>query len=501
MSQTILIVDDEATQLKLMSRVVERLGYRVLSAGDGAEAIQILGRDSGPGIDLVILDLSMPKVDGMEVLRTVKPKQPGLPVIVLTAHASVENVVEAMKAGANDFIAKPASAEHLRTAIASALSRNALVGELEPVEKILPKNLAFDDFIGSSPATREALDMALKAANSSIPVLIEGESGVGKELFARAIWSTSDRSGRPLVTVNCGAIPEKLVESILFGHEKGAFTGADERHIGKFEEADGGTLFLDEIGELPLDIQVKLLRALESGEIDRVGSRVPIPVDIRLISATNRDLATQVQIAEFREDLYYRLNVFPIRVPPLRRRRADIPELALHFLKRIAMSEKLPEKTIAPESLDLLMGHDWPGNIRQLQNAIFRAAILCEEDELKPTDFPQILAQSRRKIVDERATSRDQSAGNISQFPLPAGEDRADAVALISGDGHFRSLAYVEREAIRMALKRYRGHMSEVARRLGIGRSTLYRKIAEFGLDKDGGDDDGDSEHTISGRN
>jgi DNA-binding NtrC family response regulator len=322
-----------------------------------------------------------------------------------------------------------------------------------------------------------------RAARSTIPVLIEGESGVGKEMVARAIQGASDRRGKPFVTVNCGALPENLVESILFGHEKGAFTGATEKHAGKFVEANGGTLFLDEIGELPPETQVKLLRALQEGEIDPIGAKRSVRVDIRLISATNQNLIELVRQGRFREDLYYRLNVFPITMPALRTRRGDIGDLARRFAARFAAEEGKRIRGISAEALTLLSSYAWPGNVRQLENAIFRAIVLCDGDELTVAEFPQIAAQ-----VD---------GFDVRVPPLPAPAQLTSAppreivrveirdpnvLRLLDESGDVRRLESLEAETIRFALSHYRGQMSEMARRLGIGRSTLYRKMKEYGL-------------------
>jgi DNA-binding NtrC family response regulator len=311
-------------------------------------------------------------------------------------------------------------------------------------------------------------------------VLIEGESGVGKEVFARAIHEASERKATPFVAVNCGAIPENLVESILFAHEKGASTGATEKRFGKFQEADGGTLFLDEVGELPLDVQVKLLRAIQEKEVDPVGGRQSIKVDIRIISATNRNLADRVGEGAFREDLYYRLNVFPILLPPLRDRRSDIPDLTDHFLAQITDMEDTPRRRISQEALTLLAAYDWPGNIRQLQNALFRAVILSESECLTPVDFPHLMPQG---AALPRATLSPPPAPFTTGLAVTGAGGHAH-LALENGDGHFRSFAELEAQIIEKALERYEGKMAEVARRLGIGRSTLYRKVAEYGLDK-----------------
>jgi len=470
--ETILVVDDEPTQLRLLSAMIARAGYAVETASDGKAALARIAERSCSPVVCVILDLQMPKMNGIEVLEALRPEHPGLPVIVLTAHASVSRVVEAMKAGATDFIVKPASAERLRNAVASALSNVAMTGEIAPLREQLAGRTGFEDLIGGSSAIVEAVTLARKAAATSIPVLVEGESGVGKEMFARAIHQASERADSPFVAVNCGAIPENLVESILFGHEKGAFTGAAERHPGKFQEASGGTLFLDEVSELRLDMQVKLLRAIQEGEIDPVGARQPVPVDIRLISATNRDMAELVGDGRVREDLYYRLNVFPLHVPALRERREDVPVLATHFVDVITEAERLPHKRLSEEAIDLLVGYDWPGNIRQLQNAVFRAVVMCEGDILTVADFPQI-AGSPPGGKGEPSPAAPASA---------AAGGRAAQLELLGPDGHVRQLIDIEAEVIEKAITHYSGHLSEVARQLGIGRSTLYRRLQDLGL-------------------
>ncbi|RMD91270.1 MAG: sigma-54-dependent Fis family transcriptional regulator [Alphaproteobacteria bacterium] len=475
MAGPILIVDDEPTQLHLLGAMVERAGHSVETAADGASALARLSDGNRPPVACMILDLQMPGMSGLEVLKSLRPEHPQLPVIVLTAHASVNRVVEVMRAGATDFLVKPASAERIRAAIMSALDHVEMTGELAPLRAAVSTGSGFDDLLGESPAIREAARLARRAAATSIPVLIEGESGVGKEMFARAIHRASARAGGPFVAVNCGAIPENLVESILFGHEKGAFTGAAERHAGRFQEASGGTLFLDEVGELSLDIQVKLLRALQEGEVDPVGARRPVPVDIRLISATNRDMAARVAEGSVREDLYYRLNVFPLHIPPLRERREDVPLLATHFATAIARAEGLAEKVLAPDALSLLQGYDWPGNIRQLQNAIFRAVVMSEGAVITAADFPQILGAPDHKTPAGIDGAR--SAGAV--------EEAHPFVSLIDEAGTLRPLSAIEAEVIRKAILRCEGRLSEVARRLGIGRSTLYRRIDELGLGED----------------
>jgi DNA-binding NtrC family response regulator len=333
------------------------------------------------------------------------------------------------------------------------------------------------------------LRLGRRGSQSNIPILIEGESGVGKEMIARAIQGESDRAGRPFVAVNCGALPENLVESILFGHEKGSFTGATAKHAGKFQEADGGTLFLDEVAELPLSMQVKLLRALQEGEIDPVGSRRPVKVNIRLISATNRNMIDMVKAGDFREDLYYRLNVFPIAVPPLRERKDDIQALVDHFITRLSAEEGRKVRGITPTALEMLRAYSWPGNVRQLENTVFRAIVLCESDILDVQDFPQIasLVEGYQVIVPP-APAAPVKAATQTAIVRSVGSQVSDGMAfgipVVTNGGHIRKLEEVEADMIRLALNRYRGQMSEVARKLGIGRSTLYRKMRDLGLEE-----------------
>ncbi len=393
MSATILIVDDDPIQRRLLTAAVDRMGHTAITVDGGEAALALLSSTDGDAVTLIILDLVMPDLDGMGVLAKLRETDRQLPVIVQTAHGGIDTVVNAMRAGAVDFVVKPASAERLQVSIENALKLGALEGEIARMKRSATGTLTFRDIITRSPAMERVIRLGQRAAASQIPILIEGESGVGKELIARAIQGAGDRRSKPFVTVNCGAIPDNLVESILFGHEKGAFTGAADKHVGKFREAHGGTLFLDEVGELPAEVQVKLLRALQDGEIDPVGARRPLRIDFRLISATNRSLIDLVKAGLFREDLYYRLNVFPIRVPPLRERREDIPELVRHFTARFAAEEgKTGLRGVTAPAIQLLTRHNWPGNVRQLENAVFRAVVLADGPMLTPDEFPQITA-------------------------------------------------------------------------------------------------------------
>ncbi len=412
MAQTILIVDDDPVQRRLLEAAITRSGMSAVTAPGGGPALDLVRGPRGDQIALMLLDLLMPDMDGLEVLAKLRGSHPDLPVIVLTAKGGIDSAVEAMRAGANDFLVKPASPERIAVSIRNQLKIGALSGEVTRLKKKTDNRLSFEDLVAKSGAMRQVFRLGERAAQSNIPILIEGESGVGKELIARAIQGSSERAGKPFVTVNCGAIPENLIESILFGHEKGSFTGATDKHLGKFLEADGGTLFLDEIGELRLDMQVKLLRALQEGEVDPVGSKRPVKVDVRIISATNRDLADLTREGQFREDLYYRLNVFPIVIPPLRGRHEDVPALARHFIERFAAEEHKAVAGLTAEAADLLQKFEWPGNVRQLENTIFRAVVLCDGTLLDICDFPQIAAamgveaKARRVFAHARRRAR-----------------------------------------------------------------------------------------------
>src|ERR1700754_1277730 len=394
MAATILIADDDAVQRRLVENMVQRCGYETLVVDSGDAAIALLTAPDAASVDAVVLDLVMPGLDGMGVLAKIREAGLNIPVIVQTAHGGIDNVVSAMRAGAHDFVVKPVGIERLQVSLRNALNPSPLKGELQRIRHSREGKLTFADIITRSEAMAAVLRTAQKAAGSTIPVLIEGESGVGKELFARAIHGTGERAAKPFVAVNCGAIPDNLVESILFGHEKGSFTGATERHTGKFVEASGGTLFLDEVSELPLSAQVKLLRALQEGAVEAVGGRKPVKVDVRIISATNRKLLDRVKSGHFREDLFYRLHVLPLTIPPLRTRREDIPHLLRHFLARFGAEENRTITGISGEAMAHLSQLDWPGNIRQLENAIYRAVVMSDSDQLGIADFPFAQAQS-----------------------------------------------------------------------------------------------------------
>lgn len=461
----LMLIDDEPAQRRLVSALAARGGWRSVFASDGEMAIAMLGTQDGMQLDAILLDHWTPDADAAGLIAELRARRPALPVLMLTANGSVAQAVDAMRAGGTDFLVKPLAPERLLAALEAAVGGKT-AGELRPLTEKIPAALGFDEIVGSEPLFRAALAIAAKAARARVPVLVEGESGVGKEVVAEAIHAASPRAKKPMITVNCGAIPSNLVESELFGHEKGAFTGAFERKIGRFQEADGGTLFIDEVGEMPLDAQVKLLRVLQSGEVHALGARHAAQVDVRVIAATNKKLLDEVEAGRFREDLYYRLNVVQVTIPPLRERTGDIPALARHLLARIAKQPGLRPLGITDEALALLANYDWPGNVRQLQNALFRAAVLCEAAALTRDDFPQIAA------LEGKQSDRDGRA-------IVTGS----GVTLFQPDGNLRALEQIEADVIRLAIGHYRGRMTEVARRLGIGRSTLYRKLGELGID------------------
>lgn len=447
----VLIVDDDPTQRRIAGALLTAAGREWRDANGGAAALAIIDGAGGGDVSLVLLDLAMPDMNGIEVLERLRPHRPDLPVIVLTSNGSVSNAVAAMQAGATDFLIKPVAAERLAVSVANALKISSLTTEVRRLSST-EISAGFDGLIAEADSTRRAIRIAARGAKSNIPILVEDESGVGKEIFARAIHAASARADGPFVAVNCGALPKNLVESILFGHEKGAFTGAIAKRVGKFEEAHGAALFLDEICELPLDAQVKLLRAVKEGEVDPVGGARNVKSDFRLITATNRDLMAEVAKGRFREDLFYRISVYPLTLPPLRDRRADIAPLSDLFAARFAKAEGKAISGFSQPARDRLAAAAWPGNVRQLENMIFWAVVLAEGAILGADDFPHLAVP---------APSPD-----VANTPHP----------FVAADGHILPLADIEAAALDYALKLYDGSMSEAARRLQIGRSTLYRK-------------------------
>lgn len=456
---TILIVDDEPLQRRTVRRMLETdLHADIVEAGDGSEALLCLKDESTHTISLAMIDLEMPVMDGLSLLKQVRKNWPRVPCIVLTGSERMEDAVEAMQLGAVDFISKPAQRERLMTSVRNALAMNELKTQVQRLSQDRSPHYSFADITEISPGLREVAALGKKAAGSDIPVLITGESGSGKEVFARAIHLSSKRSERAFVPVNCGALPDNLVESTLFGHEKGAFTGAVSRSIGKCREADGGVLFLDEVGELKLETQVKLLRMLQQGEIEPVGSGTPRKVDVRVISATNRPLEQLVAQGRFREDLYYRLQGFPLHIPALRERRRDVPELATHLLTRIATNEQRGTITLSQTARDWLASYGWPGNVRELQHILHRAVLLADSDTLEADDLSR-WAQARTHKAS------------------PAKTPGTTTIHLEDATGNFKTLETIEQEVIEAALARFGAHIGRAAAALGVGQSTLYKRI------------------------
>ncbi|HEY6951749.1 MAG TPA: sigma-54 dependent transcriptional regulator [Bacteroidota bacterium] len=453
-AQRIYIVDDEITIGKLLEHWVGgRWGYSVEVFSNGQTFLE---RFSEPP-DLVLLDLMLPDISGIELLKTIKQRAPDVPVIVLSAQARVEVAIETLKLGAVDYFSKPVDFPKLEIAIKNALQLASLTREVERLRENVETRVHFDNIIAQSGEMQEVFKLVNKVKNSDICVLILGESGTGKELIARAIHYNGSRGKGPFVVVNCASIPHDLLESELFGHEKGAFTGAVQRRIGKFEQAIGGTVFLDEIGELDLSLQAKILRVIQEKTFTRVGGNETITTDARLISATNRDLREEVRQRNFREDLYFRLSTFPIMLPPLRQRKSDILLLAEHFLKQFGKEQGKPKLRFARKALDLLYRYPWPGNIRELENAIQRAVVLTDGDVLTEQDMPV--------AVQSYASSDSGSAGS-SLFS--------------EGQKGVVPLEKIKEEAIRHALKTTDGNIAEAAKRLDIGRATLYRLAERY---------------------
>jgi nitrogen regulation protein NR(I) len=465
----VLIVDDEPNIRRILAAMLKRDGYEVTTAADGEQGLAVLQRTP---IHVVVTDLVMPRLGGMELLARVRAEYPDIPVILITAHGTVDSAVAALKAGAFDYVTKPFEQEELRKVIAKAARAN----DLE--RRSLHEGTAEGDrppLVGQSPAMRTIYDMVARVADSPSTVLITGESGTGKELIAKALHRGSSRRDKPLIKVNCAAIPKDLVESELFGYQKGAFTGAVGDKPGRFELADGGTLFLDEIGEIPVEIQVKLLRALQESEFERVGGIRTLKVDVRLIAATNRDLKSLIAEGRFREDLYYRLAVVPIALPPLRDRREDIPLLVGHFIEKYNRRLGKRVERIDDDALGLLVGYAWPGNIRELENLMERSVLFA--------DGPRIQASSLPESLRDRGTPPSPpiaAVGPLGAIASPSGASMKEIVR--------QAQAELEKELISRALEETGGNVTRAAKRLQISRKSLQVKMKELGLrDAEGG--------------
>ena len=448
---SILVIDDDKNICKLVESILQiEKCYDVTTVINGEAGLKKI-REQMP--DLVITDVQMPGIDGIETLKQIKDQDPKIPVVMMSAHRSIEKAVESMKMGAYDFMTKPLDRDRLIITVKNALMTSSLKREVDELKNELKQKYTFSNIVGQSGAMQEVFKSVEKVVNSSVTVLIQGESGTGKELIARAVhYHGSVRANKPFVAMNCTALPESLLESELFGHEKGSFTGAVGKRIGKFEQANSGTIFLDEIGLMSPTTQATVLSVLQEREFERVGGTELIKVNVRVISATNKDLEDAMKKGEFREDLYYRLSVFPIRLPALRERKEDIPLLAAHFLKKYSEQESKEIEAIAPEALELLMAYNWPGNVRELENAIERAVVLTTDDEIRTKELPAVVRSLGEKKLYE---SDNTLSGWIEKL---------------------------EEEALKQALLENEGNISKTAKKLGIGRATIYRKAKKYGL-------------------
>jgi DNA-binding NtrC family response regulator len=441
---SILIVDDEFVVRDSLSKWFAQDGYRVGTAEDASRALKLM--DDGPW-DVILLDIKMPGISGLELQKRLKEIDSGAAIIMVTAYASVDSAVQALKEGAFDYVTKPVDPDHLSHLVSNAIRQRKLVDENIRLHQHISDLTLSDEIVGDSQQMQKVVELAKTVGQTDTTVMIRGESGTGKELIARTIHANSARRYFPIIAVNCGAVPETLLESELFGHEKGAFTGAQYRRKGKFEMADGGTIFLDEVGTISPKMQVQLLRIIESKQFNRVGGNDTVSSDFRIICATNKDLEAAVKEGAFREDLYYRLNVFSIFIPPLRERKTDIPQIAQHFLKKYSSTMNKPVKEISPEALDLMIRYDWPGNVRELENVIERGMVLAQTQSIKSVDLPF-------QFVPKHAAPGDDS------------------------------LAALEKIHIESILARTGWNITRAAEILDIDRVTLYNKIAKYGLNK-----------------
>ena len=461
----LLVVDDEATQREMLTAILERAGFTVESAPDGTAALDRLGAQR---FDLMITDQRMPRMDGITLCEQARVLAPSMPVVLMTAYGSVADAVAAMRQGASDYLTKPFDKEELRLVVERTLRQRRLEDEVAELHDALRDRVRFGNMVGNAAAMQEVFSLVERIAHTDVPVLLRGESGTGKDLVARAIHESSPRAHGPFVALNCAAVPESLLESEFFGHERGSFTGAIRTHAGRFEQAHRGTLFLDEIGAMRFDLQAKLLRAIQEHEIQRVGGLAPIPVDARIVAATCEDLERAIRARTFREDLFYRLNVVPVTLPPLRERVEDIPLLVAHFLARAAQRFGKAPFAMAPSAMDLLQVHSWPGNVRELENVVDRMVLLARGERIEPDDLPD-------SIRAPRVGQELEAEG----FRLPPGGVR---------------LAELERHLIEQALDRSRGSLGPASKLLGISYKTLQYRIRKHGLGRDdaseGEDDD-----------
>jgi DNA-binding NtrC family response regulator len=451
LKKQIMVVDDDKNTRLLIENILSKTRqYTVIQATNGEACLRKLNETD---VNLVLLDLQMPGIDGIETLKKIKQQHHHIPVIIMTAHGTIEKAVSSMKLGSYDFLTKPFPGERLKVTVRNALEAIALETEVKSLRSELNSRYKFKNMIGRSGVMQEIFRAVEKVVDSDVTVLIQGESGTGKELIARAIHNESKtRRSKPFVAVNCTALPESLLESELFGHEKGAFTGAASRRIGKFELANGGTVFLDEIGEMSPSTQAKILRVLQEREFERLGGNTLVKVNIRLLSATNKNLDEEVRKGRLREDLYYRISVFPIKLPPLRERKEDIPLLVAHFLKRYSERENKKVESIQRNALEVLMGYHWPGNVRELENAIERAVVITGSVKISTEDLPPHIVTFGKEGID------------YPDETLP------------------RWIERLEVEVLRKTLLEFEGNITQAAKKLGIGRATIYRKAKKYNL-------------------
>ncbi|MEM9501558.1 MAG: sigma-54 dependent transcriptional regulator [Pseudomonadota bacterium] len=465
-TRLVMLIDDEPAQSRLISAIAARDGWRTIVASDAESAIAILGTREGMQLSAILLDQWVPGDDACTLIAELKERRPALPILMLTTSASPLLAVEAMRAGASDYLVKPISPERLMEALRSVTTREAPRDELAPLTEKMSASLDFDAMIGTAPKFRTALAQAAKAARGHGHALIAGESGTGKEMLMRAMHAASPRSKAPLRIINIGSVPPNSAESVLFGHEPNAFPGAFDRQIGALQHCDGGTLVLDEVDRLNKQLQDRLSEALDTGIVRPVGASHGFRVDVRLLSASNLPLDQLVTAGHFDASLADKLGATQISLPPLRERTGDVPALTRHFLGRIGEQPGLRHLSVADSALTLLAAYDWPGNVRQLQSVLFRAAVYCEGQTLTAESFPQ-LSEMLGEQDAVTATSLHEGVG----------------IMLYTDDGNLRPLEEIEADVIRLAIGHYRGRMTEVARRLGIGRSTLYRKLSDLGID------------------
>ena len=485
---TILLVDDDTGHRTMLQTLLGQWGYGVTGACDGEQAVALCRERS---FDLVLMDVRMPKKNGLEALGEIKAYNPALPVLMMTAFSDVEAAVATLKAGAQDFLMKPLDFAKLQSCLQGVFAASGLLPEEGTMRGTAQGDLKGVSIIGQSPRMREVLELVQTLAPSDATVLIQGESGTGKEVIAKALHHNSPRAGGGYVAVNCAAITESLLESELFGHEKGAFTGADKRHEGYFLRADKGTIFLDEVGEMPLAMQAKLLRVLQEREVLPVGGTRPVPVDVRIVTATNRDLQEAIARGNFREDLYYRLNVITLSLPPLRERGEDVPLLCDYFMNRFAERNRKNVKGFTPGAMDALIRYPWPGNVRELENTMERAVVLLVGEHISERELPDRVRDHKGGPAGNGNTLghpsgfpagslSGQVAGNLAGQPYgsPAGSP-----ALQSGDTEPQTLEAMEREAILATLEKVEGNRSLAAKILGITRKTLYSKLLKYNID------------------